>query len=124
MRKYLLLIFFLLSLNMVFGQVTTTSSISGTVADEKGQTLPGVTILAIHTPTGTNYSTISRADGRYNLANLRVGGPYTIKYSFVGYNTSTEENITLTLGQDFKLSIKLSPNNTQLKEVTISGHRQ
>jgi outer membrane receptor for ferrienterochelin and colicin len=122
MRKYLLLLIFsFLSLNFVFGQVTTTSSISGTAVDEKGQILPGVTILATHTPTGTNYSTVSRSDGRYNLANLRVGGPYTIKFSFIGYNAYTEENVNLTLGQDFKLSVKLEPNNTQLKEVSITG---
>jgi outer membrane receptor for ferrienterochelin and colicin len=122
MRKHLLLlIFFISSLNLVFGQVTTTSSISGSIVDEKSQTLPGVTIVATHTPTGTNYSTVSRADGRYNLANLRVGGPYVIKFSFIGFNTYTEENLTLTLGQDSKLSVKLEPNNTQLKEVTVSG---
>jgi hypothetical protein len=122
MRKFLLLFLLsFLSLNFVFGQVTTTSSISGTVVDEKGQTIPGVTILATHTPTGTNYSTVTRADGRYNLANLRVGGPYIIKFTFVGYNPYTEDNVNLTLGQDFKLSIKLDPNNIQLKEVKITG---
>jgi len=94
---------------------------SGTVVDEKGQTLPGVTVLAIHTPTGTNYSTVSRPDGRYNLANLRVGGPYIIKFSFLGYNPYTEPNVMLTLGQDFKLSVKLDPSNTQLQEVRVTG---
>lgn len=122
MRKYLLLFIFSLSMfNIVYGQVTTTSSMSGTVVDEKGQTLPGVTILAIHTPTGTNYSTVSRPDGRYNLANLRVGGPYIIKFSFLGYNPYTEPNVMLTLGQDFKLSVKLDPSNTQLQEVRVTG---
>ena len=56
---------------------------SGTVVDEKGLPLPGVTITALHTPTGTNYSTVSRADGRYNLPNIRVGGPYTISFKFI-----------------------------------------
>lgn len=122
MRKYLLLLILaFLSFNTVFGQVTTTSSISGSVVDEKSQPIPGVTILAIHTPTGTNYSTVTRADGRYNLANLRVGGPYTIKFSFIGYNSYTEENLTLTLGQDSKVSVKLDPNNIALKEVKITG---
>src|SRR6185312_3582605 len=122
MRKYLLLFIFSLSMfNIVYGQVTTTSSMSGTVVDEKGQTLPGVTVLAIHTPTGTNYSTVSRPDGRYNLANLRVGGPYIIKFSFLGYNPYTEPNVMLTLGQDFKLSVKLDPSNTQLQEVRVTG---
>ncbi|MCR8557163.1 TonB-dependent receptor [Mucilaginibacter sp. BJC16-A38] len=121
MRKFLLLFFSILSLNLAHGQVTTTSSISGTVVDEKGQTLPGVTIVATHTPTGTVYTTVTRADGKYNLANLRIGGPYTIKFSFVGYNPSTEDNINLTLGQDFKLGIKLDPSSTLLKEVKVSS---
>lgn len=122
MRKYLLLLVLpFLSLRLAFAQVTTTSSISGLVVDEKGQTLPGVTIVALHTPTGTNYSTVTRSDGRYNLANLRVGGPYIVKFSFVGYNTYSEQNVNLTLGQDFKLSVKLDPNNTQLQEVKITG---
>ena len=121
MRKFLLLIFSVLSINLAFAQVTTTSSISGTVVDEKGQTIPGVTILATHTPTGTNYSTVSRADGRYNLANLRVGGPYIIKFSFVGYNTYTQNDVNLALGQDFKLPAKLDPSSTILKEVKVSS---
>ncbi|MEO6633680.1 MAG: carboxypeptidase-like regulatory domain-containing protein, partial [Mucilaginibacter sp.] len=121
MRKFLLFIFFILSINSAFSQVTTTSSISGTVVDEKGLPIPGVTILATHTPTGTNYSTVSRADGRYNLANVRVGGPYVIKFSFVGYNTYTQNDINLTLGQDSKLPVKLSPSSTLLSEVKISG---
>ena len=122
MRKYLLLsLLFLLSISSAFAQVTTTSSVSGTIVDEKGQTLPGVTIVATHTPTGTNYSTVTRADGRYNIANMRVGGPYVIKFSFVGYNTYSEQNVTLTLGQDFKLSVKLEPNNMQLAEVKITA---
>lgn len=122
MRKYLLLLILpFLSFQLAFAQVTTTSSMSGLIVDEKGQTLPGVTVVAVHTPTGTNYSTVTRADGRYNLANLRVGGPYVIKFSFIGYNTYTEQNVILTLGQDFKLSVKLDPNNTQLQEVKITG---
>lgn len=121
MRKFLLLFLCLFSLSLAHGQVTTTSSISGTVVDEKGQVLPGVTVLAVHTPTGTNYSTVTRADGRYNLANLRVGGPYTVKFTFIGFNTYTEENLTLTLGQDSKLSVKLDPSSTLLKEVKVSG---
>ena len=53
----------------------TTSEIQGVVTGDKGTGLEGATIVAIHLPTGTHYSTSTRKDGRYNLPNLRVGGP-------------------------------------------------
>jgi hypothetical protein len=117
MRKYLLLLFFtLFTAGIAFAQVTT-SSISGTVVDEKGVPLPGVTITATHTPTGTNYATVSRVDGRYNLPNLRVGGPYTVTFSFIGFTSSVQKDITLSLGQESKIGTKLLPTSRQLGEV-------
>lgn len=123
MRKHylLLFIFSLLTFSFASAQNVTTSSMSGTVVDEKGLPLPGVTITAIHTPTGTNYATVSRGDGRFNLPNIRVGGPYTISFRFIGYNPYVQNNITLSLGEDFKVNAKIAPNNTELKEVVISG---
>jgi len=124
MRKNLLLLFFLLfAAGIAFAQVTTTSSISGTVTDEKGLVLPGVTIIALHTPTGTNYTTVSRPDGRYNLPNLRIGGPYIITYKFIGFTDIVQNDITLSLGQDFKIDTKLLPTSTQLNEVTVTSNQ-
>ena len=62
----------------------TTSQILGLVTDGKAG-LPGATVVALHTPTGTKYSTTTRKDGRYNLPGLRIGGPYTITVSYVGF---------------------------------------
>jgi hypothetical protein len=121
MRKHLLSLFLVLFTAVATFAQVTTGSMSGVVLDEKGQTVPGATIVAVHTPTGTNYSTSTRADGRFNLANIRVGGPYTFKVSFIGYNPYTQGDINISLGQDYKLNIKLSPTTTSLKEVTISG---
>jgi hypothetical protein len=119
MRKHLLLLIFALFTTVVGFAQQTTSSISGSVVDEKGLPLPGVTITALHTPTGTNYSTVSRVDGRYNLPNLRIGGPYTVTYSFIGFTTKTENDINLSLGQEFKVDAKLLPTSTSLSEVRI-----
>ena len=76
----------------------TTSEIQGLVSDGKAG-LPGVTVVAIHQPTGTKYGTSTRIDGRYNLPNLKIGGPYSITVSFVGFKTETESDVTLLLGQ-------------------------
>src|SRR4051794_39152031 len=75
----------------------TTSEISGTVSD--GSTaLAGATVTALNVPTGTEVSTVTRKDGRYNFPNLRVGGPYTVTVSFVGFKNESKENIFLLLG--------------------------
>src|SRR4051812_39040830 len=101
-KKLLLISFaFLFSTLKAFSQ-ETTSEIQGTISDEKGAGLQGATVTATHLPTGTNYTTTSRKDGRYNLANLRVGGPYLITVSYVGYGQEKLENVSLLLGQDFK----------------------
>src|SRR5689334_6208858 len=72
----------------------TTSEIGGTVTD--GSTpLVGATVTALNVPTGTQVSTVTRKDGRYNFPNLRVGGPYTVTVSFVGFKNEMKENIFL-----------------------------
>ncbi|MGW8123771.1 TonB-dependent receptor domain-containing protein [Roseivirga echinicomitans] len=111
---------FMLLLGVVaFGQGTTTSSINGRVTDASGEPLPGATIVAVHTPSGSQYGNISNADGFYILPNMRVGGPYTVKVTFVGYQEFTRENINLQLGQSFKLDVKLSETTVSLTDVEI-----
>ncbi|WP_121354091.1 TonB-dependent receptor [Flavisolibacter nicotianae] len=101
----------------------TTSEIQGVVTGENGQGLQGATIAAIHLPTGTRYSTSTRADGRYNLPNVRVGGPYEITVTYVGYQASTQKDITLSLGTAYKADFKLTANTGNLTEVTVSTTR-
>jgi hypothetical protein len=124
MRKFLLFILltgitFFISKN-VSAQGVTTASVNGIVSDNKGP-IPGATVSIIHVPTGTVYSTVTRTDGRFNLPNLRVGGPYTFKVTFIGYKDNVQENITLSIGQDQKLDTKLTDNTTALGEVVIRG---
>jgi hypothetical protein len=127
MRKYLLL--FLLLTGIAFltsknahAQGVTTASVNGIVTDSKG-TIPGATITVTHVPTGTVYATVTRADGRFNLPNLRVGGPYTFKVTFIGYKDFVEENITLSIGQDQKIDAKIEETSAALKEVVITGQQ-
>lgn len=101
----------------------TTSEIGGRVMDGTAG-VSGVTVTAIHVPTGTKYVTTTRKDGRYNLPGLRVGGPYTLTTSYVGYKNEKQENIILSLGQEYKGDFTLAVSATDLTEVIVTTSRQ
>ncbi|WP_345955466.1 carboxypeptidase regulatory-like domain-containing protein [Mucilaginibacter sp. PAMB04168] len=124
MRKNLLLaLLFLFTTAIAFAQVTT-GTITGTVKDSKGQPLPGTTVVATHVPTGTNYSTVTRGNGQYTIPNVRAGGPYTIKITFVGFTTVTYNDLAASLGQPLKVDAVLLEEGRQLSAVTVNAARR
>ena len=104
-----------------YGQ-ETTADIQGSVTDGKAG-LAGATVVAVHAPSGTVYTTTSRKDGRYNFANVRVGGPYEIKVTYAGFKEEKQSNITLNLGQAYTGDFVLKPAG-DLTEVIVTAGRQ
>ena len=98
----------------------TTSEIQGLVSDAKSG-LVGVTVVATHQPTGTRYITSTRNDGRYNLPNLKIGGPYSIHVTSIGFKSEHQDDITLLLGQSHKSNFTLKESTTDLQEVVITS---
>ncbi|QCX39440.1 TonB-dependent receptor [Aureibaculum algae] len=120
MKNYFFTMLLCSVVSLSFGQVTT-SDIRGVVIDDQSEPLPGASIIAVHTPTGTKKGGISNLDGRYNLLNLRIGGPYTITISYVGFKTQEITDVYLTLGKTFSLDVKMIPDAQQLNEVVLKG---
>ena len=101
-----------------FAQVTT-SAISGVIYDDDQQPLPEATVVAVHTPTGTRYGGTTNFDGVVNLRNMRVGGPYTISISYVGFQTEELMDVFLTLGKSYDFAVTLKSDTEQLQEVVV-----
>src|SRR5689334_769901 len=74
-------------------QGVTASSIGGIVTDQQGQPVPGVTVEAVHGPSGTTYTAVTRADGRYALPGARVGGPYIVTAKLSGFQPQSRSGI-------------------------------
>ncbi len=120
MNKKILIILFLLLGVAGFSQ-TTTASMRGIITDTTAEPLGGASVVALHIPSGTSYGAVTQFDGSYNIQNMRIGGPYKITVSYVGYKTETVENVNLKLGEKLKLSFKLGVEASELKEVVISA---
>jgi outer membrane receptor for ferrienterochelin and colicin len=97
-----------LALPMTMHAQVTTGNIAGTVTDQSSAALPGVTIEAIHTPTGTRYSTVSEPSGRYVIPNVRVGGPYKITGTLEGFKASTVNGINVNIGSTTEVPVKMA----------------
>ncbi|NQV76885.1 MAG: TonB-dependent receptor [Lutibacter sp.] len=105
----------------MFGQGVTTSSINGKIVDNNGDALPGANVVALHTESGTKYGVSTDFDGFFRISNMRVGGPYSITVSYVGFNEFSQSNVFLQLGQTLAINHKMSEAANALEEVVISG---
>jgi hypothetical protein len=98
--------------NRAAAQGVTTGVMSGVVTDAQNQPVVGAQVIAIHLPSGTSYEAVSRADGRFSIPGMRVGGPYTVTVAYGGTGTAfepeTQENITVNLGvaTDLQFAVK------------------
>ncbi len=124
MRKRILFTFALLVAVVCTAMAqVTTSALSGKVAmAADGEPVIGATVQAVHEPSGTRYTTVTNVDGRYAIQGMRVGGPYKVSVSYIGYNKKEFTGITLQLGETYNLNAKMSEDASQLEEVVVSAH--
>ena len=101
-----------------FAQVTT-SSLAGRISDENGGPLAGAAVLAVHTPSGTQYGTIANADGRYVINGMRVGGPYKVTITFLGFQSQEFNEVTLELAETYNLNASLKELTEQLNSAVV-----
>ncbi len=107
----------------LFAQGVTTAAMSGIVMDSKGQPLPGANVIAVHGPSGTRYGAASRVNGGFNIPNMKIGGPYTVTASLVGYKKQEEQNVYLNLGQTVSLDFKMIEEAVSLGEVQVTAEK-
>lgn len=87
----------------------TTGNLTGLVtAKNDNSAMPGVTVDAVHVPTGTHYSAVTTSNGRYTIPNVRVGGPYTITANLEGFKPVTVNNVSVQLGESREVNIAMT----------------
>lgn len=93
--------------------VVAQTQISGTVADNNGQPVPGASVVL-----DSNTGTVTDFDGNFTL-NTSQTPPFTITVSSVGLET---KSVTVSSAAQ-ALSITLGDSATQLDEIVVSASR-
>ena len=120
-RLYMLSVLLIAIVQAVLAQVTTSALTGKVTLGNTNESVIGATIQVVHVPSGTRYATVTNADGRYTIQGMRVGGPYTIKVSYIGYQPTEISNVTLQLGETYNQNFKMAEDASILGEVVISG---
>lgn len=85
----------------------TNGAIAGSVTDASGGLLPGATVTAVHDETGIRSTTTTGTDGRYQILNIRAGGPYTVIVSMPGFRNATKTRVNVPLGDTAAVGFSL-----------------
>ncbi len=102
-----LMLCFLLCAIPSYGQ---TKTVSGTVVDAGGESIPGVTIVV----KGSTLGTTSNSDGTYTLSNAPLEG--TLVFSFIGYATQEHDLAGATT-----IDVTLVSSFEELEEVVVTA---
>ncbi|MBK9992857.1 MAG: TonB-dependent receptor [Saprospiraceae bacterium] len=121
LHKLLAILILAIQFQLSFAQGVTTSQISGQITDGAGKPIEAATIQATHLPSGSIYGAYSGEDGRFNMPGMRVGGPYKIVATYLGYSTQEFNNVELRLGENRRLIFKLAEASTELTAVEVIG---
>ena len=95
----------IVSLPAVYGQ-TVTATLTGTVTDQSGAVVPGVTVTAKNEGTQLEYATESSAAGAYTIPFLPVGN-YVVSAELTGFKKAVTNPIRLEVNQTARVDLKM-----------------
>jgi Carboxypeptidase regulatory-like domain len=112
----------LLSLNVNVAQADNLyGSIRGTITDQSGAGVPGVTITATNTATGVTQQLTSGNDGSYNFLQLAIGD-YSLRAEKSGFEAFTATRIHLDVNTVYVQDVRLAVG-TVSQEVTVQANQ-
>ncbi|MET0215615.1 MAG: carboxypeptidase regulatory-like domain-containing protein, partial [Vicinamibacterales bacterium] len=98
---------------------SATGTIEGSIVDQTGATMPGVTVTVVQTATGMSRTTVSDENGLFSLPLLPVG-VYDVTADLSGFTSRKLPELTLTIGQTVTLRVQMAVSGVA-ETVNVSG---
>ena len=102
-----------------FAWTQTTGKIRGTVSSSDGQALAGANVIV----DGTSKGAATDADGGFTILNVEAG-VYSVTASYIGYQSSTESNVTVKVDLTTPLNFSMQASAVEGEAVTIVGEKR
>ena len=102
-----------------FAWTQTTGKIRGTVSSSDGQALVGANVIV----DGTSKGAATDADGGFTILNVEAG-TYSVTASYIGYQSSTESNVSVKVDLTTPLNFSMSASAVEGEAVTIVGEKR
>ncbi|MBD2701633.1 TonB-dependent receptor [Spirosoma sp. BT702] len=120
-RLQLLVYLFLVSylINHSAMAQTTQASIAGVITDNQKQALPGASVQVRNESTGFNTGTVTNAQGEYSFKELPLGGPYTVRITFIGYGEQKRTGYLLNQGDAIRVNLTMQETDQTLEVVQV-----
>ena len=119
-NTYFFLVFYFFLAITSYGQ-STDASVTGTIRSADDGPLPGATVTLRNESTGFQTGTVTNLNGKFDVKQLPLGGPYTVTASFVGYSEVQKTGFELNQGDQLVMDFTLSQASTELEEIVVSG---
>ncbi|WP_313264833.1 carboxypeptidase regulatory-like domain-containing protein [Sphingobacterium sp.] len=100
---------------------TTQAGFSGKVTDENNKGVHGASIEVRNESTGFTTKTSTNANGDFNFKELPLGGPYTVKVTYIGYGEQVRSGFNLNQGDIVRLTIPIQNTSNVLETVELIG---
>jgi outer membrane receptor protein involved in Fe transport len=98
---------------------SATGSIEGTIVDQTGALMPGVTVTATQSATGTTRTVVTDENGVFRIPLLAVG-VYDVSAELAGFTSRKLPEITVTVGQTVTLRVQMAVSGVA-ETVNVSG---
>ena len=98
---------------------SATGSIEGSIVDQTGAAMPGVTVTIIQTATGVTRTAVSDDNGLFRIPLLPVG-VYDVTADLSGFSSRKLPELMLTVGQTVTLRIQMAVSGIA-ETVNVSG---
>ncbi|MBL8144299.1 MAG: carboxypeptidase regulatory-like domain-containing protein, partial [Acidobacteria bacterium] len=96
-----------------------TASIVGTVTDQSGGVLPGVTVTATQDATGVVSSTVTNGQGQYVFSGVKVG-TYTVVAELAGFKKAERTGVRISVQDRAAVDFSLTVGEVS-EVVSVSG---
>ncbi len=97
----------------------TRATLLGTITDQSGAALPGITVTATETRTNVSYDTVTNATGNYTFPNLPEG-VYNVKAALEGFKTTVREGVRVAPNTSVRIDLALEVGGLE-ETVTVTG---